>query len=149
MNSFPHFMVSIRGESHEQAIHFCGLFSQNKSAVPVLLLHGWPGSFLEFLPILDLLRNKYTPQSLPYHVIVPSLPGYVFSSGGSMDGDFTLSQNADILNNLMQHLGFGSGYIVQGGDVGSKIARILAKRYDSCKGQFVPYQMPFNLLTFI
>lgn len=92
------------------------------------------GSFLEFLPILALLKDKYTPETLPYHVVVPSLPGYGFSSRPPLDRDFTLLEVSQLLHSLMQEVGFGSGYIAQGGDVGSKIARILATNYEGCKG---------------
>lgn len=92
------------------------------------------GSFLEFLPILALLKQKYTLESLPYHVVVPSLPGYGFSSRPPLDRDFTLLEASQLLHSLMQELGFGSGYIAQGGDVGSKLARILATNYEGCKG---------------
>lgn len=68
-------------------------------------------------------------------MIVPSLPGYGFSSGLPLDRDFTLLDVAHILDSFMGELGFGSGYIVQGGDVGSKVARILATEYESCKGE--------------
>ena len=135
INSFPQFKIEIEFSGRAHSIHFCGLFSEQVDATPVLLLHGWPGSFLEFLPILNLLRDAYTPQSLPYHIIAPSLPGYVFSSGPSAGTDFTLLDAAEILNQLMQGLGFESGYIAQGGDVGSKLARILARKYYSCKGE--------------
>ena len=81
INSFPNFVVPIidppSGESIQ--IHFVALFSRKPKAIPVVLMHGWPGSFLEFLPMLDLLREKYTPETLPYHAIVPSSPGYAFS----------------------------------------------------------------------
>ena len=138
INSFPQFLAEISYNGRLQKVHFCGLFSERVDAVPVLLLHGWPGSFLEFLPILDLLRTAHTPQSLPYHVIVPSLPGYGFSSGPCTDTDFTLMDAANLLDQLMQQLGMESGYIAQGGDVGSKVARILAKTSESCKGNVFP-----------
>ncbi|KFZ17100.1 hypothetical protein V501_01891 [Pseudogymnoascus sp. VKM F-4519 (FW-2642)] len=94
------------------------------------------GNFLEFLPILELLRNSYTPETLPYHVIVPSLPGYAFSSPPPLDRDFRIEDVARIFNRLMQDLGFGDGYAVQGGDVGSKVARVMAAEHESCKVNF-------------
>lgn len=89
------------------------------------MLHGWPGSFLEFLPILRLLKGKYTPQTLPYHVIVPSLPGYAYSSPPPLNRDFRLENCAEIMDKLMVGLGFSDGYVVQGGDIGSIVARVL------------------------
>lgn len=108
------------------------LFSSSPSAIPVMMLHGWPGSFLEFLPILHLLAEKHTPETLPYHIIVPSLPGYTMSSPPSKDKDFRLEDAATILDKLMKDLGFEQTcYIVQGGDVGSKMARVLGGTTDN------------------
>lgn len=89
------------------------------------MLHGWPGSFLEFLPILKLLKDKYTPQTLPYHIVAPSLPGYAYSSPPPLNRNFRLMNCADIMDNLMVMLGFSAGYVVQGGDIGSLVGRIL------------------------
>ena len=93
-----------------------------------------PGSFLEFLPILSLLREQYTPATLPYHVIVPSLPGFAFSDSQPLNRDFDLGDVAQVLNGLMVSLGFGDGYVAQGGDIGSKVSRILGAKYPGCKG---------------
>ena len=101
---------------------FCWFYSQ------------YVGSFIEFLPILVRLQSKYTPQDLPYHVIVPSLPGFAFSDSPPLDKNFSLHDVARIFNRLMFSLGFGDGYVVQGGDIGSKTARIMAIGYPSCKG---------------
>lgn len=125
-----------------------------------MMLHGWPGtwsllrtpafkktyhvlifyagSFLEFMPIFQLLKDKYTPETLPYHVIVPSLPGYTLSSGPRIDKDFGIEDAAQMLDRLMSMLGFGNGYVVQGGDIGSRVARYLATAYPGCKGGWPP-----------
>ena len=100
----------------------------------MLLLHGWPGSFLEFLPLLSKLRQKYSPDELPYHIIVPSLPGYA-SSRPPLDKEFGIEDVARLMNDLMISLGYGAGYMVQGGDVGSKVARVMAAKHDECKGK--------------
>ena len=92
------------------------------------------GSFIEFLPILERLKKAYTPRELPYHVIVPSLPGFAFSDRPPLDRDFSLYDVARIFNHLMIALGFKDGYVVQGGDIGSKTARLMAINYPSCKG---------------
>ncbi|EEA28094.1 hypothetical protein EYB25_000964 [Talaromyces marneffei] len=129
INSFPQFTYEIEG----LRIHFVALFSEKQDAKPIAFFHGWPGSFLEFLPLLTIFRKKYEPSTLPYHLIVPSLPGYTFSSGPPVDRDFTSPDAARILNQVMVNLGFESGYVAQGGDVGSKISRVLGAKYDSCK----------------
>lgn len=126
INSFPNFKLPVRYNTDTYNIHFAALFSASLSAVPVMMLHGWPGSFLEFLPIMHILATKYTPETLPYHIIVPSLPGYALSSPPPKDKDFRLEDAAIILDTLMRQLGFENvGYVVQGGDVGSKLARVL------------------------
>jgi microsomal epoxide hydrolase len=126
INSFPNFKLAVDHNNDTYQIHFAALFSSKPDAVPVMMLHGWPGSFLEFLPILQLLADKYTPETLPYHIVVPSLPGYTLSSPPPKDKDFKIEDAAFIVDTLMRKLGFEkSGYVVQGGDVGSKIARVL------------------------
>ena len=87
------------------------------------------------MPILQLLKDKYTPQTLPYHIIVPSLPGYAFSSGPPLDKDFGAEDAARILDHLMAMLGFADGYVAQGGDFGSRVGRHLAIAHPSCKGR--------------
>ncbi|KJX98269.1 hypothetical protein TI39_contig422g00002 [Zymoseptoria brevis] len=115
-------------------IHFIALFSKKADAAPLLLLHGWPGSFLEFLGALDVLKSNYSPETLPFHVIVPgSLPGYGYSSGPPLDRDFTTEGMAHLMNKLMVGLGFGNGYISQGGDIGSFISRVFGVKYPECK----------------
>lgn len=92
------------------------------------------GSFLEFLPIIDRLRESYKASELPYHVVVPSLPGWTFSSPPPLDKDFYIQDIARIINKLAVGLGFDDGYVVQGGDIGSAVARNLGTVYPSCKG---------------
>ncbi|KAJ5930261.1 Epoxide hydrolase [Penicillium verhagenii] len=77
--------------------------------------------------------KEYTPSTLPYHLIVPSLPGYAFSSGPPLDRNFGTKDIARVLDQLMRNLGFESGYVAQGGDIGSRIVRELAVDYESCK----------------
>ncbi|KAJ9609204.1 hypothetical protein H2200_006976 [Cladophialophora chaetospira] len=132
INTFPHFRASIQDTLGDFDIHFVALFSKRSDAIPILFLHGWPGSFLEFLPLLDILRSQYTAEDLPYHLVVPSLPGYAFSSKPSLDKDFRADDAARIFDSLMSLLGFES-YAVQGGDVGGRVARIIASQYPNCK----------------
>ena len=127
--------MNINDELGDFHVHFVAMFSKREDAVPMILLHGWPGSFLEFLPMLDKLRKKYGADNLPYHLVVPSLPGYAFSSPPSLDKDFGIEDVARLMNQLMLELGFGVGYLVQGGDVGSKVARVMAAKHDECKGK--------------
>ncbi|CAG8957630.1 hypothetical protein HYFRA_00010497 [Hymenoscyphus fraxineus] len=143
INSFPNYITTVEAEGQEALkIHFVGLFSERRDAVPMVLIHGWPGdwkSFLEFLPLLKMLKGEYTPDTLPYHVIVPSLPGFAFSDAPPLKRDFDLLDAAAIIDKLVIDLGFGGGYVAQGGDVGSKISRILGSKYSSCKAVHVNY----------
>ncbi|KAL7620210.1 hypothetical protein AAE478_009203 [Parahypoxylon ruwenzoriense] len=154
INSFPNFKASVQDtESNAIEIQFLALFSERADAVPIAFFHGWPGSICEFLDLLDILKKRYSPKDLPYHVIVPSLPGYAYSSGPPVETDYGIDIAAGALNNLMVGLGFGSGYLVQGGDLGSFMSRLLAMNYDACKGMHVnmmampPLENPDELPT--
>lgn len=134
INSFPNFTVPIHDDKtgFKFDIHFMALFSKKSDAVPLLLLHGWPGSPLEFLGALSVLIEKYTPDTLPFHIVVPSLPGYAYSSGPPTDQNFDTEGIARVMDKLMVGLGFGKGYITQGGDIGSFVSRVLAVTSESC-----------------
>lgn len=82
-----------------------------------------------------MLKSKYSPAELPYHIINPSLPGYGYSAGSTpLDKDWHTTDTARVMNSLMVGLGFGkSGYVAQGGDVGSYVSRMLAAKYESCR----------------
>lgn len=139
INAFPNFTAPIADDDEEGAtahtfdVHFIALFSKKADAVPLLLMHGWPGSPLEFLGTLELLGRKYSPEELPCHVVVPSLPGYAFSSGPPMDRNFNTEGIARVMDKLMVGLGFGDGYVAQGGDIGSFVSRVLAVKAEACK----------------
>ncbi|KAF2708440.1 alpha/beta-hydrolase [Pleomassaria siparia CBS 279.74] len=140
INSFPNYKVQIKDDDgYEFDMHFAALFSEKQDAVPIAFLHGWPGSFLEFLSIMNLVRKKYSPQDLPYHVIVPSLPGYTLSSGPPLDKDFKTADIARIIDKLMVGLGFQS-YMGQGGDIGSYTCRPLAL-HAGCKAVHLNFNM--------
>lgn len=132
INSFPHFKASVPDSLGILDLHFVALFSKRKDAIPLLLFHGWPGSFLEFLPILGDLRSKYIADTLPYHLVVPSLPGYAFSSPPPTNHEFGPEDAARVFDKFASLLGF-QAYIVQGGDLGGRIARIIAAQHPKCK----------------
>ncbi|GIJ86533.1 hypothetical protein Asppvi_005422 [Aspergillus pseudoviridinutans] len=142
INNFPNFKVTIKEtDSCQIDVHFAALFSKRKDAIPIVFLHGFPSSFMDFLPMMDLLRNKYTPESLPYHIIAPSLPDYGLSGSLSQNLEMTLERAASIMNGLMIALGFEKGYVAQGGDLGSMIARLMSVNHKECKAFHV------NMLT--
>ncbi|KAH8731694.1 Alpha/Beta hydrolase protein [Phaeosphaeriaceae sp. PMI808] len=137
INSFPAYTTKITDDDGGNfSVHFTALFSQNPSAIPIALFHGWPGSFLEFLPIMSLLREKYTPETLPYHIIVPSLTGFALSSGPPLDKDWKFEDTARIMHKLLLSLGFEK-YLVQGGDIGSMVSNRIVSAYEECKGAHV------------
>ncbi len=134
INKFPNFKITIEDLSAGQVeVHFTALFSKKKDAIPIIFMHGFPASFVEFLPMMQLLADKYTPETLPYHIIAPSLPDYGLSGGASQNVEMTVDQAARIMNQLMIDLGFGEGYVAQGGDLGSMLARVMSVQYKECK----------------
>ena len=134
LNKFPSYKIAVEDvEAGLVDIHFTALFSTKEDAIPVVFLHGFPASFMEFLPMMQLLVEKYTPDSLPYHIIVPSLPDYGLSGGSTRNTEMTIAQSARIMNQLMVDLGFGEGYVAQGGDLGSMLARVMSVYYKECK----------------
>ncbi|CAO2652562.1 Nn.00g008450.m01.CDS01 [Neocucurbitaria sp. VM-36] len=141
IKSFPNFKTKITDDDGGvYNVHFVALFSSNPSAIPIAFFHGWPGSFMEFLPLLDILRKKYTPETLPYHLIVPSLPGFTLSSDPPLERDWKVADTSRIMHKLLLSLGFGStGYLVQGGDIGSLVSRVIAATYAECKGMHLNF----------
>ncbi|KAI4953675.1 hypothetical protein J4E91_002523 [Alternaria rosae] len=129
INSFPNYKMQIE----DVDMHFVALFSEKKDAIPIIFMHGWPGSFLEFLPMLALIKEKYSAKDLPYHIVVPSLPGYTLSTVQSIEKDWTMADSARVMHQLMLNLGFNK-YLAQGGDVGSFTAQLMSTTYDSCLG---------------
>jgi pimeloyl-ACP methyl ester carboxylesterase len=113
LNALPHFIGDVEGEP----IHFLHVRGDG-SAPPVLLLHGWPGSFLEF-------ERLWEPLAADGHdVIVPSLPGFAFSN--PITGIIGPRRMAALMHGLMVRLFGGTRYVVQGGDWGASIAAWMA-----------------------
>lgn len=88
---------------------------------------------------MSLAVKQYTPKTLPYHLIVPSLPGYAFSSGPPTNKSLETPRVARILDSLMSNLGFSAGYVATGGDIGSFVSRLLASEYPSCKAMQINF----------
>ena len=118
INRFPHFRTHCGGLS----LHYIHVKSTRPDAQPLLLLHGWPGSFVEMLPILPLLTDSF-------HVVVPSLPGYGFSDPPSSAG-MSNQHIATLLGELMTKLGYDR-FAIQGGDWGAGIGTWLALEFPS------------------
>jgi hypothetical protein len=135
LNSFPQFTLDVTAPSDGQVfhLHFAALFSRKPDATPIILMHGWPSSWFDCIPIFELLTSKYTPETLPYHFIVPSIPDYGLSTRSNLTtAELKFPAAAEALNELMKALGFNA-YIAQGGDVGSGLAATLAANHEECK----------------
>jgi epoxide hydrolase len=122
LNEIPQFTTTIDGQN----IHFLHVRSAEPDATPLLLLHGWPGSVLEFLgmigPLTDPRRHGGDP-SRAFDVVVPSLPGYGFS-GPTTEPGWDSARMAAALAALMTRLGYAR-WGVAGGDAGALVAREL------------------------
>lgn len=122
LNEFPQFTTEIDG----QTIHFMHVRSPEPNALPLLILHGYPSSFVEFMNIIGPLTN---PQAYggkaedAFHVVIPSLPGYGFSIPLQGAG-WELNRTGSAMAELMRRLGY-ERYGAQGGDIGSGIISIL------------------------
>ncbi|XP_053314547.1 epoxide hydrolase 1-like [Spea bombifrons] len=136
INRYPHYKVTIEGLE----VHFIHVKPPNlapgQKARPLLMVHGWPGSFYEFYRILPLLtepaKHGLNPD-LVFEVICPSIPGYGFSEAPHKKG-FNAVAAARIFYKLMTKLGFQEFYL-QGGDWGSIITTILSQmKPESVKG---------------
>ncbi len=125
--------MTVKDEKGNVDLHSVALFSEKEDETPIVVLHGWPGSFLEFLPTLDLVQNKYEPARLPFHHIALSLPGYTLSSEPPQDQAWVGGNAARIIDKALKMLGFDQ-YVVQGEDAGCLIASLLGMTYDSVIG---------------
>lgn len=124
--ALDHFVTTIDGVD----VHFVHQRSERPDAVPLLLIHGWPGSFVEFAGIVGPLVDPAAhggDAADAFHVVAPSLPGFGFS-GKPAEPGWSPERMADALAALMDRLGYDR-YGVQGGDWGGIIGRSLAGNY--------------------
>jgi len=122
LNAVPQFVAEIGGHD----IHFLDVRAPSGNGIPLLITHGWPGSFVEMLRIIPLLTED-DGSGVVFDVIVPSLPGYGFS-GRPRRGGVGLFAIADLWAQLMSGLGYDR-FAVQGGDWGSGVSTALALRH--------------------
>jgi pimeloyl-ACP methyl ester carboxylesterase len=119
LNEYPQFTTEIDG----QTIHFLHIQSAVPHALPLVLTHGWPGSFAEFLNIIGPLADPRAHGGEPadaFHLVIPSLPGYAFSTPIG-DAGWTTYRIAKAWAELMARLGY-TRYGAQGGDWGAFVA---------------------------
>ncbi|KAJ7628065.1 Alpha/Beta hydrolase protein [Mycena rosella] len=128
LNQFEQYTAIIEG----QTVHFVHEKSENADAIPVILLHGWPGSFHEFAPVIKPLTQSWTSatgKKVSYNVVVPSLPGFVFSSAPPTN--WTVDDTARIYNTLMTEVLGYSTYAIHGTDWGSAVAYSLYSLFNT------------------
>jgi epoxide hydrolase len=122
VNALPQYRTRING----LGIHFIHARSPHANAMPIILTHGWPGSFVEFMRIIGPLSDptRYGGRAEDaFHVVVPSLPGFAFSDKPTKTG-WDVGQIARAWATLMQRLGYDR-WVAQGGDWGSGVTHAL------------------------
>ncbi|KAF4617644.1 hypothetical protein D9613_005859 [Agrocybe pediades] len=107
-------------------VHYVHKKSEVVDAIPLLFVHGWPGSFIEVRKILPLLIEG-SPEHPAFHVVALGLPGYGFSEAPKKPG-FEITQMAEVGNKLMLALGYNE-YVTQGGDWGHLVTCKIAHDY--------------------
>ena len=116
LNAFPHFITEIDGLD----IHFIHVRSKHEDALPLVVNHGWPGSIIEQLKIIDRLADPTAhggSASDAFHVVIPSMPGYGFSGRPRSTG-WGPERMGRAWDELMKRLGY-TRYVAQGGDWGA------------------------------
>jgi pimeloyl-ACP methyl ester carboxylesterase len=122
LNSYPQFMTEIDGLD----IHFIHVRSKHEDALPLIVTHGWPGSIIEQLKIIDPLVNPTAHggrASDAFHVVIPSMPGYGFSGKPTSTG-WGPERIARAWDVLMKRLGY-TRYVAQGGDWGAVVVDLM------------------------
>jgi pimeloyl-ACP methyl ester carboxylesterase len=123
LNAYPQFMTTI----DDVDIHFIHVRSKESNAMPIIISHGWPGSVIELLKIIDPLTNPTAYGGKPedaFDVVIPSLPGFGFS-GKPIEAGWGLDRIAKAWAELMNRLGY-KRYVAQGGDWGAGIVNSMA-----------------------
>jgi pimeloyl-ACP methyl ester carboxylesterase len=123
LNALPQFVTNIDGVD----IHFIHIRSKNKNAMPIIITHGWPGSLIEQLKIIDPLTNPTAhggTEADAFDVVIPSLPGYGFS-GKPTELGWDPARIARAWTELMRRLGY-TKFVAQGGDWGDAVTEQMA-----------------------
>jgi pimeloyl-ACP methyl ester carboxylesterase len=126
LNGYGSSMIDVQGEQ----MHFLHVRSSHPDAQPIVITHGWCGSVIEHLDLLDRLVDPPAfggDAADAFHVVVPSMPGYGFS-GPTRQRGFHVHRVADAVADLMEALGY-ERYIAQGGDWGALVTRRLGEAY--------------------
>ena len=122
LNDLPNFMTEIDGLD----IHFIHVRSQHENALPLIVTHGWPGSIIEQLKIIEPLTNPTAYGASAddaFHLVIPSLPGYGFSAKPTGTG-WDPARTARAWTELMKRLGY-TRFVAQGGDWGAAVTQTM------------------------
>jgi pimeloyl-ACP methyl ester carboxylesterase len=125
LNALPQFITEIDGLD----IHFIHVRSKHENALPLIVTHGWPGSVIEQLKIIDPLANPTAhgaSASDAFHLVIPSLPGFGFSAKPTTTG-WGQERTARAWVTLMKRLGY-TQFVAQGGDVGAGVGTAMARQ---------------------
>lgn len=149
LNQYPHFKTNIEGID----VHYVHVkpkkVSEGTSAVPLIMVHGWPGSFFEFYRLIPMLTEPSDPGDLVFEVVCPSIPGYGFSDAPRKKG-FDSVCAARIFHKLMRRLGFQQFY-AHGGDWGwlvtTNMAQLEPKTVKGLHVNFAPPSQPGLLVA--
>jgi pimeloyl-ACP methyl ester carboxylesterase len=120
LNKYPQFITEIDGQN----IHFLHIKSGNANATPLMLIHGWPGSFADFINVIEPLTNPGNENEVSFHVVIPSIPGFGFSTPVKEKG-WNMFRIAAAFSTLMEQLGY-TRFAVHGGDMGAGITSIMS-----------------------
>jgi len=123
LNRYPQSILEIDGQN----IHFLHIKSGSPNATPLMLIHGWPGSFADFVNIIEPLTNPGAGNENgagAFHLVIPSIPGFGFSTPVKEKG-WNMFRIAAAFTSLMEQLGYAK-FAVHGGDMGAGIVGIMS-----------------------
>jgi pimeloyl-ACP methyl ester carboxylesterase len=147
INQYPNYMAEIDGIK----VHFLHIKGKGKTSVPLIITHGWPGSFMEVSKIIDPLT---TDPEFSFDLIIPSIPGFGFSQKINAPG-CNLWFISDLWSKLIKKLGYEK-VLAQGGDFGAAISTALALKHPDLihglhlnyiPGSYLPFLPPAEKLT--
>jgi pimeloyl-ACP methyl ester carboxylesterase len=148
LNAIPQFTTEIDGQN----IHFLHVRSPEPGALPLILTHGWPGSFVEFLKVIGPLSDPRSHGGDPadaFHLVIPAMPGFGFS-GPQREAGWNTERVAAAWATLMGRLGY-ERYGAQGGDTGALVSpmlgridpeRVVGVHVNAATYGFIPYAAP-------
>lgn len=147
INAYPNFIAEVEGNK----IHFLQIRGKGRKSFPLIITHGWPGSFLEMMKLIPLLTNN---SEFSFDLVIPSMLGYGFSQKITEPGCNTRKM-ADLWLKLMLELGY-ERFGAQGGDFGAGVSTILGLRHPNevagihlnyIPGSYRPFLEPGKSLT--